>query len=197
MGHVGFEPVGKATNPAEALALVLERRPELFVLDTDTNGSVPDGLACLREALAKIPSLKVVVVTASPDPKRINAALSAGAVAYVLKRAQPEDLASAIRQVFARSFYLAATDGFAAPRRGEAADDAGLTRRELEVLQLVAGGSTNGDVAKTLWVTEQTVKFHLANIFRKLDVTNRTQASRWAHANGLVGDITPAAAASA
>lgn len=197
MGHVGFTPVGKVTSPAEALGVVTERRPDLFVLDTETNGSVPDGLTCLREAVARVPSIKVVVVSASPDPKRINAALTAGAVAYVLKRAQPEDLASAIRQVFARSFYLAATDGISRVNRAEAADEAGLTRREREVLQLVANGSTNGEVAGTLWVTEQTVKFHLANIFRKLDVTNRTQASRWAHANGLLRDIAAESAAAA
>ena len=70
--------------------------------------------------------------------------------------------------------------------RLEEVEAAGLTRREREILQLVSDGSTNGQVAKVLWVTEQTVKFHLANIFRKLDVRNRTQASRWAHAHGLV-----------
>ena len=70
--------------------------------------------------------------------------------------------------------------------RPEEVEAVGLTRREREILQLVAEGNTNGQVAKVLWVTEQTVKFHLANIFRKLDVTNRTQASRWAHAHGLV-----------
>jgi DNA-binding NarL/FixJ family response regulator len=193
MGHVGFTPVGKVTNPGEALGLVTERRPDLFVLDTETNGSVPDGLTCLREALTRIPSLKVVVVSASPDPKRINAALNAGAVAYVLKRAQPEDLASAIRQVFARSFFLAATDGLARATRAEAADEAGLTRREREVLQLVANGSTNGEVAGTLWVTEQTVKFHLSNIYRKLEVGNRTEASHYAHVNGLLNGGEPAA----
>jgi DNA-binding NarL/FixJ family response regulator len=66
------------------------------------------------------------------------------------------------------------------------ADDLPLTSRELEILQLVASGSTNGEVARRLWVTEQTVKFHLRNIYRKLDVANRTQASHFAYVNGLV-----------
>ena len=61
-----------------------------------------------------------------------------------------------------------------------------LTRRELEILRLVADGSSNGQLAKKLWVTEQTVKFHLSNIYRKLEVANRTEASRWAHLNGLL-----------
>ena len=186
MGHVGIKPIGKVTTPAEALRVVADERPDLFVLDTETNAAAPDGIACVREAVARVPSLKVVVVSASSDPKRINAALGAGAVAYVLKRAQPEDLASAIRQVFSRSFFLPTGDGFAPGSRSDAADDARLTRREREVLELVANGSTNGEVARALWVTEQTVKFHLANIFRKLDVTNRTQASHWAHANGVL-----------
>ena len=116
----------------------------------------------------------------------IEAALSGGAVAYVLKRAEPEDLASAIRQVFSRSLYLAGGEGLARVTATRPVDTAGLTRREREILQLVSQGNTNGQVARTLWVTEQTVKFHLANIFRKLNVTNRTQASRWAHAHGLV-----------
>jgi DNA-binding NarL/FixJ family response regulator len=107
-------------------------------------------------------------------------------VAYVLKRAEPEDLASAIRQVFSRSLYLAGAEAFARVPNAEEVEAVGLTRREREILQLVSEGNTNGQVAKVLWVTEQTVKFHLANIFRKLDVTNRTQASRWAHAHGLV-----------
>jgi DNA-binding NarL/FixJ family response regulator len=192
MGQVGCTPVAKLTSPSEALGVISERQPDLFVLDTEMNGASPDGLTCLREAIGRVASLKVVVVSAANDPQRINAAFTAGAVAYVLKRAQPEDLASAVRQVFARSFYLLPSDAVGRPSRSEAADAAGLTRREREVLQLVANGNTNGQVAGTLWVTEQTVKFHLANIFRKLDVTNRTQASRWAHANGLLRDVASA-----
>jgi DNA-binding CsgD family transcriptional regulator len=91
--------------------------------------------------------------------------------------------------VFSRSLYLAGSNGGGAGRWSPPPADAnaaGLTRREREILQLVAEGNTNGQVARKLWVTEQTVKFHLANIFRKLDVTNRTQASRWAHAHGLL-----------
>ena len=76
-----------------------------------------------------------------------------------------------------------------------ATDDCPLTTRELEILQLVARGSTNGEIARRLWVTEQTVKFHLSNIYRKLEVGNRTQASHYAHVNGLVLDEQPTAPA--
>jgi DNA-binding NarL/FixJ family response regulator len=187
LDDVEIAPVGRATRPAEALDLISEHRPTLFVLDVEMNGFAPDGLTCLKEALARQPSLKAIVVTGSDDQAKIDAAFAAGAVAYVLKRAKPEDLASAFRQVFSRSLYLANGRAPAhVPTRSNEADNVGLTRREREILQLVAEGGTNGDVARRLWVTEQTVKFHLANIFRKLDVTNRTQASRWAHAHGLL-----------
>jgi DNA-binding NarL/FixJ family response regulator len=182
----GVTPVGTATNTTDALALVEEHRPDLFVLDSEMNGDTPDGLDCLREALSIVPSMKAVVVSASDANEPIEAALNGGAIAYVLKRAEPEDLASAIRQVFSRSLYLAGYGGAARLAAPAEASSAGLTRREREILQLVAEGNTNGQVARKLWVTEQTVKFHLANIFRKLDVTNRTQASRWAHAHGLL-----------
>ena len=186
LAHAGVSPVAKATTTTAALAAVEEHRPDLFVLDVDMNGCTPDGLTCLRNALARQPSLKAVVVSATDNPERIEAALTGGAVAYVLKRAEPEDLASAIRQVFSRSLYLAGAESFTRQPSVEDIEAVGLTRREREILQLVSEGNTNGQVAKVLWVTEQTVKFHLANIFRKLDVTNRTQASRWAHAHGLV-----------
>jgi DNA-binding CsgD family transcriptional regulator len=77
---------------------------------------------------------------------------------------------------------------------GPAEDSPGLTRRELEILQLVEEGHSNAELARTLWVTEQTVKFHLSNIYRKLDVSNRTEASRWAQLRGLL--IDPAVTAS-
>jgi DNA-binding NarL/FixJ family response regulator len=185
LSHAGVNPVAKATTTSAALTVLDEERPDLFVLDLDMEGT-PDGLTCLRNALGRQPSLKAVVVSATDDPEQIEAALTSGAVAYVLKRAEPEDLASAIRQVFSRSLYLAGAEAFARVPNAEEVEAVGLTRREREILQLVSEGNTNGQVAKVLWVTEQTVKFHLANIFRKLDVTNRTQASRWAHAHGLV-----------
>src|SRR5205814_8328390 len=128
-----------------------------------------------------------------------DAALGAGAVAYIVKTAHADDVAAAIRQSFEQSVYLAtgrsphvAVSGApvaAARRSGSASvfDAAGLTRRELEILRLVAEGHSNASLAKMLWVTEQTVKFHLSNVYRKLDVSNRTEASRWAQLHGLLG----------
>ena len=103
------------------------------------------------------------------------------------KTAQPDDLVAAVRQVFDHSIFLRSAFSPAPrtmlpPTHGER----GLTRRELEILRLVSDGHSNAQVARTLWVTEQTVKFHLSNIYRKLDVGNRTEASRWAQLHGVL-----------
>lgn len=182
----GITSLRKLTRSEEALAAISEQRPELFILDPYTKGAGPHGLDCLREAVARAPLLKVIVMSISNDSEQIDSAFAAGAGAYVLKRALPEDLAAAIRQTFSRSFYFNCRPAFASSAPSVEPHDAGLTRREREILAYVAEGRTNGEVARALWVTEQTVKFHLANIYRKLEVSNRTQASRWAHTHGLL-----------
>ena len=100
-----------------------------------------------------------------------------------------DDLASAIRQAFDHSIYLARGHNGKRQRARESIEEAwGLTRRELEILTLVAEGHSNAQLARMLWVTEQTVKFHLSNIYRKLNVANRTEASRWAQLHGILPD---------
>jgi DNA-binding NarL/FixJ family response regulator len=141
----------------------------------------------VRRAREMVPGIKTIVLSMYDDQEHIDAAFAAGADAYVLKIAHPDDLTSAVRQAFEHSIYLAG--GRAAPAAAAPAPQnaPGLTRRELEILQLVAEGQSNAQVARTLWVTEQTVKFHLSNIYRKLGVSNRTEASRWAQLQGLLG----------
>jgi DNA-binding NarL/FixJ family response regulator len=184
---VGVEVVGRATDSDEAVALIAEHRPDVFIAGIDATSS--DQVACVRKASESHPALKSVVVSDNTEPEAISAAFAAGATVYCVKTAQQEDLASAIRQAFERSIYIA-TNGsreFTTPSPAEvepAAHD--LTRRELEILQLVAEGHSNSQLARMLWVTEQTVKFHLSNIYRKLDVANRTEASRWAQLHGLL-----------
>ena len=144
----------------------------------------------LRRAREAHPGVKLVVVGEGGEPENVEAAFSAGASIYCVRTAERGDLASAIRQAFQPSIYVAGTDYRSVTSspvpvsgRGEAVD---LTRRELEILQLVAEGHSNSQLAKMLWVTEQTIKFHLSNIYRKLDVSNRTEASRWAQLNGIL-----------
>ena len=129
------------------------------------------------------------MLSAHTETEYIDKALDAGAVAYVVKSAHPDDLASAIRQAFQHSVY------FAGSRPAPAADVAGRRgeQRGRGADAARAGdpparrrGPPNATLAKMLWVTEQTVKFHLSNVYRKLDVANRTEAARWAQLNGLL-----------
>jgi DNA-binding NarL/FixJ family response regulator len=185
--RLGIDVVGKATSPKGGLALVEETRPDLFLTELPhANGHI-GATALLVRARQLVPRLRVIVVSAHADSHLIDSALAAGAVAYVLKTAEAEDLASAVRQSFDPSVFLAKTQTAAAAIRTDDAS-AGLTPREREILRLVADGHSNAALAKMLWVTEQTIKFHLSNVYRKLEVANRTEASRWAQLNGILLD---------
>ena len=187
--------VGTTTTFDEAMALVEALQPDLLVTEIKFPEDGLDGIACLRRACG-ISGMKVVVFSSSDDQTDIESAFEAGAAAYVVKTAHPEDFASAIRQAFSHSIYLSRTQSApAAVAPSPSVASPGLTRRELEILQLVAEGHSNAQLAKMLWVTEQTVKFHLSNIYRKLDVSNRTEASRWAQMQGLLPTASAVGAA--
>ncbi len=186
--RVGIEVVGRATEGGEAVALVEEHRPDALIAGVDV--ADVDQLTYVRQAMEAYPELKSVVVADNTDPDAIEAVFEAGASIYCVKTAEQDDLASAIRQAFERSIYMATTTRLeTSPRMTDAEAESvarELTRRELEILRLVAEGHSNSQLAKMLWVTEQTVKFHLSNVYRKLNVANRTEASRWAQLNGLL-----------
>lgn len=198
LSGAGVGVVGTATSTPDALALVERHRPHLFVMETEIPGDRMDGIACLRRVCEQSPATKVVVLSSRAAAQSVEAAFAAGATAYVVKTSRREDVASAIRQTFDHSVYFAtevsarAADGASADRgahpaeRRSADPDSPLTKREREILRLVADGRSNADLARMLWVTEQTVKFHLSNIYRKLGVSNRTEASRWAQLHGLL-----------
>ena len=190
LGRINVRVVGKATAPGKALELVESQRPDILVTAIEMDAGEMDGIRCIVRARELVPTLRAVVLSAHTETDYIDAALDAGAVAYVVKSAHPDDLASAIRQAFQHSVYFAGSRP-AAPAPSwtppvEATAKHDLTRREREILQLVAEGHSNAKLAKMLWVTEQTVKFHLSNVYRKLDVANRTEAARWAQLNGLL-----------
>jgi len=185
---LGMEVVGRTTDRDEAVTLIEALQPDVLIAGIDVDND--DQVACIRQAKRACPALRSVVIGDSDDSRSVAAAFEAGAAAYCFKTAEQQDVASAIRQLFDRSFYLA-TDSMPTVLASLTDDDPessvrDLTRRELEILRLVAEGYSNSQLAKMLWVTEQTVKFHLSNIYRKLDVANRTEASRWAHVNGLL-----------
>jgi DNA-binding NarL/FixJ family response regulator len=188
LDRAGVDVVGKTDSAATALAQLKQHEPDLFVVEVETpTGSFDTGR--VRDALRVSPKTRVLVLSERADPLEVDEALSAGAAAFVLKTAHPEDLGAAIRQTFEHSVYLAGGRRIAAEPRPEPLEPAAdLTRRELEILRLVAEGHSNAGLAKMLWVTEQTVKFHLSNIYRKLNVANRTEASRWAQLHGILPD---------
>jgi DNA-binding NarL/FixJ family response regulator len=197
--RIDVSVLGKSSDTESAMALLDEHQPDLLVAEIDGNGSY-SAVEWFGEMRERHPGTKLIVLSAQDEPSNIDAAFAAGAVAYVIKTAHPEDVCAAVRQAFEHSIFL---PGSATPevRTHDAAiaraneDDASLlTRRELEILQLVAEGHSNAQVGRMLWVTEQTVKFHLSNIYRKLDVSNRTEASRWAQMRNLLPSRTGEAA---
>src|SRR5262249_3381574 len=170
-------------------------RPDVFITSTDA-ANVPDGgIRCLARAHQRWPELKSVVLAPDYDAQQIEAAFAAGASGFCIKRAAVDDLAVPVPQGLDHSIFLATAHELQGPVRVQASSQSReesinvLTRREVEILRLVAEGHSNSALAKMLWVTEQTVKFHLANIYRKLDVANRTEASRWAHLHGVLNPV--------
>jgi DNA-binding NarL/FixJ family response regulator len=187
LDRIGFSVIRCFTSPSEALRAVDRERPDLLVVDVEAHdpGGM-DALTCLVRTRDRHPGIRIVVFANSREQEHVDKAFAAGASAYVVKTSAAEDFATAVRQAFDRSLHFAH-----ALRLSEAeqtsSPPSGLTPRELEILSLVAGGRTNAQIGELLHVTPQTVKFHLANIFRKLQVANRTEASRWAQLNGVLG----------
>jgi DNA-binding NarL/FixJ family response regulator len=160
--------VGRAMVLEHALALVAAHRPDLFVFSAEE----PTAGEWLQRVRAGVPELRAVVFM--ENERRASADRT---TAYLSKTASADEVASSLAD-------LHAAVGLPAP--GAPENGSALTRRELEILQLVALGRTNAQIAKALWVTQWTVKFHLANAFRKLGVTNRTEAARFVFEHGLV-----------
>ena len=181
-GAKDFEVVGEATNGAQVLPLVKRLRPDLVLLDLRMPQM--DGLTCLAKIREQYPDVKVAILSASQDSDLIQTALKRGAHAYIVKSVNPVDLAGSLRQVVAGNVFT--TVGVTEESGERMAKEAGLTDRELVIVRAVARGLSNEAIAKELWVAEQTVKFHLTNIYRKLGVANRTEAARYAYEHGLV-----------
>jgi DNA-binding NarL/FixJ family response regulator len=183
-----IDVVGVTQRGDEVVPLVDEQRPDLVLLDTRMPGT--DGVACLKLIKESRPHTKVVMLAASEDLAQVVAALSAGACAYIGKRINPRDLASALRQIVAGVVYQAGPDlAEASGTSGLADADAprsDLTPRELTMLEAISRGLSTKVISRELWISEKTVKFHLTNIYRKLGVHNRTGAMRYAFEHDLI-----------
>jgi DNA-binding NarL/FixJ family response regulator len=174
--------VGETHSGAHVLPLIGRTNPDLVLMDVHMPGM--DGLTCLDRIRKRYPDVKVVMMSASTEKDQIHHVLRRGASAYICKTVNPVDIPSALRQACEETVYHAV--GLAEPEDSPAATAVGLTERERTILQAVASGMTNKAISREFWVTEQTVKFHLTNIYRKLGVANRSGATRYAHQHGLV-----------
>ncbi len=190
-----MEVVGEAGDGREALERARELMPDLILMDIQMPGW--DGLKATRLIKEEMPYVKIVMLTVSDDDKDLFEAIKSGAEGYLLKDIEPEELFELLRGVHrgeapvsgltaARildEFTRLAQEGDRYPSAGES-----LTPREKEVLQLVAQGATNKEIASQLFITENTAKNHLRNILEKLHVQNRIQAAVYAVREGLLGD---------
>ncbi len=168
----------------EALRLLPGGGFDVLLAGTDTAVDL-SWTQLLARARKLAPATRLILVGEEEDPDVVRQALEAGADAYVTRRVEPDDLVFAIRQVLAPALYLEwpFSRGRGLAERG-ARPRFGLTRREDEVLRLIARGRSNAEIAHELGITEQTVKGHLWRLYRKLGVSNRTAAARWAERAG-------------
>ena len=191
--NVGLTVVASTTSAADVIALVGKDRPDILITDIFRDRDPRGALGYIHRIRKAVPGLRTIVVSSCDDVHLIDGALDHGVFAYILKTAEAEDISSAIRQAFESSVYIGRQSLSLPVSAIEEQGPHGLTKREREILSQVAEGYSNAELARMLWVTEQTVKFHLSNIYRKLNVSNRTAASRWAQANGVVIVAEPSA----
>jgi DNA-binding NarL/FixJ family response regulator len=179
-----IEVVGEAHSGPELIQLVERRCPGLVLMDLRMPGVL--GVECIEQLRQTWPEVKVVVLSASDDRASIDAALHAGASAYILKSAHTIDIASVLRQASSGAVFHAPSSAPSASRPADEPELPSLTDRERSILSAVASGLTTAAISRDLWVSEHTVKFHLTNIYRKLGVANRAGAVRYALEHNLV-----------
>ena len=194
-GEHDLEVVGEAGDghdPLEELARLdaTDRRPDVVLMDLQMEPV--DGVEATRLIRAHYDDVEIVALTSFRERERIHAALDAGASGYILKDADADDVAAAVRAAHRGQLQLDATvarrlmtslPGPPAPHPGE-----GLTDREREILRLVGAGRANKEIAAELVITERTARTHVSNILRKLGLASRTQAALWAVREGLAGE---------
>ena len=182
-GTDDIEVVGTAANGAEALDVVRRIRPDVVLMDLQM--PKVDGVAATRAIMSEQLGVDVLVLTSFSDSERIVAALDAGAVGYLLKDADPDDVLQGIRAVSRGESPLhpKAARALLGVRAGS--PQVQLTSRETEVLTLVREGLANKQIARRLDISERTVKAHLTSAFARIGVADRTQAALWAERNGL------------
>ena len=176
-----IEIVAEAHSGSEVLPLVRRAMPDVALIDLRMPGM--DGLRCLELLHERHPSVKAIVFSGNEEPAAVEASLARGAVAFIQKTINPSDLAAVIRQAVAGNVFFAVS--LRSPVDAMYSDW-DLTPRETEILVALAGGQSNKEIAGQFCLSQQTIKYHLTNIYRKLDVGSRTEAVRQAYEHGLI-----------
>ncbi|MGI6557807.1 MAG: response regulator [Limnochordia bacterium] len=184
--------VGEAGNGREALELAVELRPHIILMDI--NMPVVNGLEATRKLHRRLPHVGIIGLTIHDDEEYLRELIKEGAQGYLLKDTEPVRVVEAIRRVYRGEAFLPPnliTKLFSTLQRSSVAEDdpspgEELTPREKEVLCCIAQGMSNKEIAVSLYISEKTVKNHISSIFRKLDLTDRTQAAVYAIKQGLV-----------
>ena len=185
----GIEVVGEAGNGQEGLRLAKAYEPDVVLMDLVMDGM--DGIETTRRLLEQQPDCRVIVLTSFLDDEKMYPVIEAGAFSYLLKTSRANEIADAIRAAARGQSVLESQvaskmmNRFRRPAQTEAHPHEELTEREMEVLQLIAQGKSNQEIADELFIGIKTVKYHLTNMFSKLGVEDRTQAAIYAHRNGL------------
>jgi DNA-binding NarL/FixJ family response regulator len=179
-----IEVVGEASDGSEGVAMTRRLKPDVVLMDLLMPNM--DGITAIGRIKAEMPEVEIVTMTSFIEEEKVTAALEAGASGYVLKDAEAEEVAKAIRAAFAGEVHLdPAVARLLAQRMRQKKSPAEelvepLTDREREVLGLVAHGMSNKEIAAKLFITERTARTYVSNILGKLGLASRTQAALWA-----------------
>jgi len=186
----GIEVVGEASTGQEGIRLAQAYQPDVVLMDLVMDGM--DGVETTRQLMELQPDCKVVVLTSYIDDSKIYPVIEAGAFSYLLKTSRASEIADAIRaaargqSVLEQQVAAKMMNRFREPKKAEKKPlHEELTDREMEVLKLLAKGKSNQDIADDLFIGIKTVKYHITNIFAKLEVEDRTQAAIYAHRHGV------------
>lgn len=187
-----IEVTAQANDGNEAIELYKKKKPDVILMDINMPGK--NGIQAIKELVSYNNDVRILVLTIHEDREYLFKTLHLGAMGYVLKDAEPSTLVEAIRTINNGESYIQPNmtrelvkefNRITHSERKDKHAENNLTAREVEVLELIAEGMINKEIAKQLFISEKTVKNHVSNIFRKLNVSDRTQAAIYAYRNNI------------